>query len=397
VGLLVFYFAGIYFYPIPGIKPLYFQLLFLAIAVYWFILFPRNFSIKGPGSKALMIWSLTYTMFIIILYLISSQSDTATQILITWLKAPLFLISFMLIFSSKLNNLSATNPITFIFLIIAVFAVCMNIYDFFNPTLSKVPGRAAGFYINPNVAGSTIAYAMTVSVLALSRKFRFPFIIFCGLGVLLTFSRGAWLVWVVGVVYLAWGGDAVSMRRKIILGGGAVLFGLVVLAFLFTGLLGQIIFNSSLSEYLTPNTMARLGIGASQFADHSASSRADVVLGGLNFGARAPVFGQGLAFTRENLGWPYRVSTHNMYVLFWAEGGLTGVLVFLSFLGIVWKFGVGIGRVLAVQMALDSLFTHNLLEVPVTAILAAYVVALGDARRQRNAQARRSVVHALRI
>ena len=74
-----------------------------------------------------------------------------------------------------------------------------------------------------------------------------------------------------------------------------------------------------------------------------------------------PYLGYGLAFTHE---WDFRVGTHNMYLMHLIEGGVIGLALYLGL--IIWMIisRQGIARLMAVNLAIYSLFSHNILDSP---------------------------------
>jgi hypothetical protein len=64
------------------------------------------------------------------------------------------------------------------------------------------PGRAAGLYVNANLAGTALSVGMLIS-LPITRGFhRFALIMVTGAGVFLTFSRASILAWILIVALL---------------------------------------------------------------------------------------------------------------------------------------------------------------------------------------------------
>jgi len=301
--------------------------------------------------------------------------------MITWLQSAILLIGFILLFTERRSLYDAQA----IFALIALVGVAINFYDFFEPTFSAVRGRAAGFYENPNTASKFIAFSMVAALPVIPRNLRLWFVILCGLGILVTFSRNSWLIWGIGVVLLGWIGELGAVRYRMISALLVGIFGVGMLALLFTGGLGQLVANSPLAEYLDSNTMARLGIGGdAQFKDHATDERAMVALAALEAGAQHPLLGNGMAYTREAGGWEHEFSTHNMYLLFWVEGGFPGLALYICLLFILWRHSTGVGRVLTVLIMILSLFDHNQLDRPASMIYLAFAIAHGQlARRKR--------------
>ena len=129
-----------------------------------------------------------------------------------------------------------------------------------------------------------------------------------------------------------------------------------------SGLLVEILLATSIADYLDANTLARLGMA--EFAtDTSASEREDVVNLSLDLFSQNsnPFLGYGLGYTSE---WSYRVSTHNMYLLYLVEGGIVGFFLYTTLVVIVFTRTSGIGRIAAFDILVYSFFSHNILDSP---------------------------------
>lgn len=155
--------------------------------------------------------------------------------------------SFLVLF--QING--AIHTIRLALLLVVIFSVVMNIIDFISPAWSAVPGRAAGFYQNPNVAGLNMIMAMLASIPLLPRRLRLFFCIFVGLGVFLTFSRGAWLSWIIALGGLAAIGYLNIGRKNFSIIFISLVAGFVVFSALTGGLL-DILMAFGIDEYLKP-------------------------------------------------------------------------------------------------------------------------------------------------
>jgi len=387
-------YAYLYTYQFTDIKPLYTYFVLIGFAIFR-VLYAHNFMmIKGRWAQHLLIWLLFYGVYICFSWLMSSRSDTATQLLITWMEVALILGSFLILFS----NSKRIDLIQAAFVFIAIVGVVINIYDFLFPTFSSVPGRAAGFYENPNIAGKFIAMSMVAGIGVVPSRMRLWFVAFCGIGVLLTFSRSSWLLWLIGFMSLVYIGVIGPTRyRKIAIIMIAIIMGIITALFL-SGKLGELTVNSPLQNYLDSNTSARLGVGVSHFDDDAANERKAVAKEALVQGAKAPLFGNGLGFTHEpGDGWTSQVSTHNMYLLFWAEGGIVGLALYLWLMILLVYFSSGIGRVIALQFVLAGFFSHNLLEQPAALALLVFALALAPRLYRRTIYESQPLQTAVRV
>jgi O-antigen ligase len=372
-------YAYMFVFTLGGPKPLvsYFLLL-----VFTLLFMSGRAALTGVLFRATDKWQLLFLLWLSIYlfygmtgFLLSSQSAAAVQALISLFEAVLLAAAFSVLMMQPRRVRLVTAGLA----MLALFGTAMNVLDFVVPRFSTVPGRAAGFYANPTIAGIFIALAMTGGIARVARPLRLLFVLICGVGVLLTFSRGAWLVWIIGVVCLGWQG-AFSARRQRPAGSLlAVTAALGFAALLLSGELATLFATSSLGQYLTPNTAARLGLGSRMLADFSAADRFDLVFYALQEFADAPLAGHGLAYTQE---WhkPYR--SHNMYLRFLVEGGFPGLLFYAVLMILLWFASTGSGRIVAIQLIFSGLVSHNHLDQPAILIVMAFVVAGGSVGRQ---------------
>ena len=358
------------------LKPLYSYLLIVFFTFLW-VLYQRviNPARLGPiddGLKNICVWIGLYILWTSITYLYSSQSIIATDVLIIALETSALMACFVML----VNNSVRVVELSAVFAILALAGSVMCLWDFIEPTFSKVPGRGAGFYRNPTIAGEVISLAMTAGFLLIPKRVRWIYLAFCGLGVLATFSRASWLSWAVAVIGLAIMGYIAGERklsRLLMLLFIIILVALLMFA-LFSGATESLINELGLQQYMTINTLNRLGIGIggeASFGDFSANERREVVMFSLDMIRKAPYFGNGIGYTKE---WAMRVGPHNMYLLQWVEGGIIQFLLYISLLLIICIMASSLGRIMLMQFVLNSLFTHNNLEHPAMLLLFAFII-----------------------
>lgn len=296
-------------------------------------------------------------------------------------------LSVFLYLISIRNNARALG---LVMVLVTVLGVTLNILDFVTPTFSKVVGRSAGLYINPTISGFILVLAMTSAIPALNIPQRWVLLLVGSVGIFLTFSRSAWLLLFVSIIWLFWNGYLGMRKQRSIIGMVALSAVALLVYSIMSGALAEFVLNTSLRHYLDSNTLARLG--QTQFAtDHSAGERESVARFALDeFTQNSnPIFGYGLAHTHE---WEFPVSTHNMYLMFLVEGGLLGLLMYVSMLVILWKKTVGVGKLVIAQIVIFGLFSHNILDSPGRIFFIALVAsgAVGSSMqknfgRKRNA------------
>jgi O-antigen ligase len=263
------------------------------------------------------------------------------------------------------------------FALLALAGAAVNLLDFYQPLFTQIPGRAAGLYTSPTIAGNFIALAMVAGSWQIPPRWRWWYVMFCGAGIAVTFSRESWILWGAAVPGLAWAGVLGAGRARWLSLSAAVVVGVGLTLSLFLGQAGRIAATSGVNTYLTPDTAARLGFGASSLSGEATSQRLYGIRYSLEVATDAPVLGHGLGYTRI---WDYFQGPHNMFLLFLVEGGVIGLALYLSLLGILWRTSSGIGRVLAVQLLFSSFFSHNHLEQPAILLIVAFIVVHGVMR-----------------
>ncbi|WP_191970203.1 O-antigen ligase family protein [Methylobacterium planeticum] len=362
-----------------GVPPLYGQVVCLAA------LFACAFADLAFGdgrSFVLTRWQArfiallgVYAVWVAASFLYSSQSEITIERLVTLWKP----VAFMVVCVPLFRRRGAAESLRFACLVTALLGSGLAIYDFFVPTFSTVPGRGAGFYLNPNDAGFMLV-ALAIVASSQSRVGRN-----CLLwavvtpGVFATFSRGAWLMLIIGLSGQALLGHFGGGRGRFIFVGAIG----VVLAFLSvlyaTGGLYEFVATTSLASYLDPNTVVRLGAYGANLDDASALERQAALELGLQTFYSAPILGRGIGYTFE---WDFRVSTHNAYAMFLAEMGLVGFGIYCALLAVALSAATGSGRLLVLLFAFASFFSHNMLDVPgIALVLVLAVTAPGEASR----------------
>ncbi|MDA3875822.1 MAG: O-antigen ligase family protein [Halothiobacillus sp.] len=361
-------YAYLYFYPFTGFKPLYSYFLLLGYFAIWLGAVRKLKISRDQGSRALLAWLYLYLGYGCLALFNSTLDDVAVQAFIYLGEAILISAVFVLMFADQ----TLMRRIQAAFAMLAVIATALNVYDFLDPLFTNVPGRAAGLYVNANIAGHFIAMAMVAGVELIPRRWRLLFVLGCGVGVLLTFSRAAWILWGVAVLWLGWQGYIGLVRNRLFSMVLGAVIGIGFIGLVFTGGLGDYIAGGSFASHLDANTQARLGIGASSLSGHSAHLREALIFDSLRIGSEAPLVGHGLGHTAE---WQFPVGPHNMYLLFFVEGGIPGLLLYLALMVLLWRYSAGVGKVVALQLIVAGIFTHNQLDQPAFLIMMAFVVA----------------------
>ncbi|MBC1237708.1 O-antigen ligase [Nostoc sp. 2RC] len=319
---------------------------------------PLIFSRDKYIPTSLILWCFGF-IFVSLLWfvLFPGSGELAFEELRKRLLAVIFLIAMAFIFSRNPTIHYLTRWAIFLAVLITVFN---SIYEFFNPAAFNAlgnGGRVTGFYLNPNSNGCALILGMIFSVSILQPIYRLPFVYLVGIGVFLTFSRGAILGWLITVIIFTVAG--VLHFNKIlywILGIGTFIISL-----------GSQWWQELLQNLdLNANSLERIAwfqnISTSDSED-SADSRLEVAQLAWQMFMKHPFFGNGIGST---LTWNVEISTHNIYLYYMADHGIIGVLILPVLVYGAIRHARGetkyIGLAFAVFILLWGLFSHNVLE-----------------------------------
>ncbi len=346
--------------PVPPVQFYYATIALAAIIV---LLRPTQTLRKIPA--VIIAWLWVFFCYLALAYFNSLQSANSLQALIFGWQATALLASFLVIASVDQDGKLLEKSI----LLAISAAIAFTIYDFFSPTFSPLAGRAAGFYVNPNRAGSLISLAMVVACGAIPRKMRLAFCVLAGAAVLVTFSRSSWILWATGVVGLAGTGVLIrNLKFTAALAIGSLAIGIVLA--LLTGGAFELI-NENFGSFLSDDSVSRIGGTGTAFGDASARSRLDLMWSGLETFAASPWVGVGLGGTED---WVADKRPHNMYLLIAIEGGIVGLAIYLGLVFAIWLSVNPTGKVAVMVFAVSGFFSHNLLEQPEILCLVAVVI-----------------------
>ena len=240
-------------------------------------------------------------------------------------------------------------------------AVAANLYEFLVApnTWSVSPGRAAGFFVNPNNSGAMIAGLFALWLALRERGSIFltlPIALLVLPAIFVTFSRGSIVLFLTLTAIIVWRDLWLDRRRKI-----TTIAVAVAVAVASGFLVGW------LSEYdLTPDASMRLqSLLGGRFDDASAESRHDSMLDYLERFFASPVAGAGLFGSLMEVDGR---GPHNAFVAAAADLGIVGLLAYAAIVAIGlrsihrlrWKGPrAQMQLVIVVWLALFSLFSHN--------------------------------------
>lgn len=377
-------FAAGYWFTVGGPKPLYSYIGLIIVAILFAA--ARSASLRSldiyrdKWIRRFLLWLAGYVAYGVLTFLESSQSLVAQQAFITL--GEMVMLGFA--FATLMTSPRRVRVASFACMLLALFDIGMNVLDFIHPHFSNVPGRAAGLYVNPNISGMVLAMVMLCGIQSVTARLRWVFVLACGLGVLLTFSRGAWILWGIAVVWLGLHTRTRNAKRKLAVITVSAALGLGFLLVVFSGALGSHLQNTSVAKYLDANTLARLGVGSSSLAGESAASRSDAAEFALQATMQKPLFGHGCGYVDE---WGFPVGPHDMYLRFLAEGGVAGLLYYLLLMVLLWRASSGLGRILVLQILVANFFSHNMLDSPSVIVVITFLLAHGAMQRRLEREA----------
>jgi hypothetical protein len=255
------------------------------------------------------------------------------------------------------------RQVKYALLAVVLMSIFNNLYELFNPNAFALvtSGRPAGFYLNPTKTGCALMLGMILTVNIIKKPYRWLYVLLVGVGLLITFTRGAILGWVICVAILIANRILSDKRRQLIVGM------LILVSFLT-------IVNplNSLSNYFAggtdgsySNVISRLEqFQNPSIEDASAKERSLVARYAWQLFGDRPLFGYGLSSTNK---WTVAdISTHNMYLYFMMDHGIIGLIIFPGAIFAVVYRNRGEDKTIiicfAIFLAVWGLFSHNVLE-----------------------------------
>jgi len=374
VGLVAVFFTNLANYGLRfGVPPLYWVGAFAVAAA---LFAAADLVRRGLRIEPVGVWAFAYVLLSLVWFAPSSQSPLAVQQVETRILSAGFLLLALFLFSEGNARFAGRRAIV----AATLLAVALNLYEVVFPmTFSDIPGRASGLYTNVNQSGAALVLGLVVGAGALPPRWRVPFALAVGVGILATVSRSAILGW--ALVLTLW-----AMRRghrgpaflaaAILLAAGALL--------LLSPAWPQVQLALEERGVLTENVRERLDLfGGGELDDASTLERRQVAaLAWSVFGDR-PLAGAGTGASTEP---PFELGPHNMYLAMMVDHGVIGLFLLPTLLlAAVW--GARSSRMFyvvpfAVFLAFWGFFSHNVLEERYILLAVAFVAA--DVAGQRR-------------
>jgi len=262
------------------------------------------------------------------------------------------------------------------FLALAVLLPCVTLFDFLNPGLMDpegIVGRGAGTYLNPNKAGEGLLVTYLLAVRLMTPRWRWWLLVWVGIAVVSTFSRGGIAAWAAIVL-----GLLVTGRVPRVM----ILFSVVAIVLIPIGWVGvenYLIGRADMAEGID-NIFGRIeSLQSLSFDDASVAERAAVTSAGWNLFLDNFIFGAGAGATHL---WALPVSVHDQALMMAAEYGIVGVCMWLWSIVIVIRGKYYPDPLLqwlaALVLVFLSMFSHNIFD------FLYWLVSIGLFSRRRS-------------
>lgn len=335
----------------------------------------RSDILKSP----LIIWCFGFAWLTAAWFFLSSQSDIAWQE-VRWRVLTISqLLMFLVLFAHPDAARSARQAVV----AGVLFGVALNIYELFVPlSFSRVLGRSAGLYLDPNITAEALVIGMILSATVLPAWCRGPFILLTGIGVFTTLSRGGMLAWAIAVMGFLLVG---RVRLKDLL--QSVSIGLLLVLVVLLPRWDQLLTTLERTGAINKNMEERLAwiTDPSGVSDYSSWERKYLAKQAWEKIADHPFLGSGTGSAREEV-----VGAHNQYLSLMQDHGLLGAaIVPLLVLAVTWGArgeSRGIAMVFGCIVMVLSFFTHTFMYRANSLMLLALMAAMVSISRESEIQ-----------
>ncbi|MGZ8941565.1 MAG: O-antigen ligase family protein [Methylobacter sp.] len=314
----------------PAILPKYFYYSLAIIVAPFFLLKFREFVLYMASPFFLYI----FAEIIIHSYDMIDGSESVVKLIV--LNNQYLILSLLFGFTV---SIARTESYEGIFPILAIAIPLLVIIDFIIPgafypmdTEMAVQGRASAMYINPTRAAEAILLTCLLAIPVIRLKYRMPLLLLAGGGLIVTFSRGPIIVWMLFWLFLL-------ITRKLPKYCFVLAIGVLAVLPLSISIFKSYLLEHQDFEFVTNDIVERLDFFKSRsLQDNSAQERIDVLESGWKVFLEHPIFGAGTGVTyfQSNI-WPHRANTHNQIVMLAAEQGIIGITLWIMLLALLWR------------------------------------------------------------
>jgi hypothetical protein len=365
-----------------NMTPLRWYYLTLGTAV---VLYGLSGEVPWPRGKqvGLLLWSISFLVISGLSCVAFNTHEAGVQVLINYTESATMMIVLMLLIQDRKMWTAACVGL----LVTVLISAILNWVDFLQPEFLTKPleqtveGRAAGMYLNANIAGNILVLGMISAIAIVPRRLRFLFCIVIGSAVMVTFSRASIFMWAVALLGLAWN-QMFMQSRAISIGiiGGAIVLATLALA---SGQWLDAFKTAGIESRLNSNTQDRIAGNFFEQRDDSATERRAVAARALDLYLDKPLLGYGTGAT-EDIGSTTRVSVHNTFLRLAVDLGTIGIGLLLVLLWLLWRTRTPEAQVFAVVYGISCLFSHNDLEQPAALMLLSVAYCAPAARKVRH-------------
>ncbi|MBX3655505.1 MAG: O-antigen ligase family protein [Ramlibacter sp.] len=323
------------------------------------LLFLRYFFKKTMIGSPVVVWLLAYVFMSLLWLALSPYPDAAeygfSLVIATFLMITMALMAFVWM-------PEANKVLTPLLLTILILGICSVIWEMIDPAAfvnvgSGIIGRAAGFYQNPNSAALAFVMLFMLLIPRVSRAFTIWIALATLLGIALTFSRGALVVWLLVFILASWR----SLLPRV---SGVMILSLLIASWLWADSI--LTYFQEIVDPSWTNSIDRLRwvLGEGNLTDTAAENRRNIAQIALHYISESPILGSGLGFTWQ---WAQEESTHNLILRHMVEYGVLGIFIFPGLLLSIYmlaKKHVDIPWLVCEFTAIVTLsvFSHNMLE-----------------------------------
>jgi len=306
------------------------------------------------------VWAFIYFIIITVYFILSGTGKVEFEYYKELVNSIIIILAYYWILSEKKEYIKVARVAI---LHATIITVILLVIDFFDPGVILdrnssffIAGRASGITLNPNTAGSILTLGLIFSIDMVPKKLRLFYMLLVFVGVLVTFSRSALLLYIIlTIIFL--------FQKKISL--FSLLVGVFSLSFLF-GIMLAFALNFMKSHGIrTTNIEERIAYIESMGGsgnDDSANERILIVKAAYELFADNPFFGKGFAATAL---WHHKVEAHNQYMNYFAQYGILSLLIFPLLVYLSAKGARDEAKSVAIAfvifMLIKGIFTHNIL------------------------------------
>lgn len=291
--------------------------------------------------------SLAYLTLALFSFLYSELGTEAWQGVEDHLLALIYLTGWLLL----LADARACAALERVVVPVVLAAVALNAYELLHPlSLSRVYGRSAGTYVDPNISAGVLAFLAMYVLLRRRRGASRAWIAgLAGAGIVFTFSRGGMLAWAAVLLHHLLGRTRRRIREIAVPMAAAT----AIVAGAFLLLPEEITRVEDIAYRVSPS----LGAG---IQDPAGRARLELLKRGLEHFAEQPLLGHGpRAAMHIPLGAEF-FGPHNEFLALAINFGVAGVAAWAFYLLRTWKAGLAPASVL---LCMISLFTHDLMQM----------------------------------